>query len=310
MEVENARSIEAFFWRNPYFMVPWLILWASLYLMRRIPPLQAYFDAHGMQLFGYAEAAKLTTWCIVCSFALHGFIAANHDELVQKGLKVVNDMPYNWKSGDSSVRSSMIYLVGMMTYALVPMRMAPAETWLASIREFIVGYAILLVAGDAFFFCCHYAFHTKTFYKACHKTHHTWKYPVSFSAYYIASHTHMIQEHLCTIPLMLFCPIPCASFMFYQYYGVPGAQVQHAGFELEKLHLPFCGPLRTGHIMSVCGLGLSYVLGSQSTAMHDYHHEKFHGNFQLSYSYLDKLFGTYVDTEKDVAECEKGLLKA
>ena len=35
------------------------------------------------------------------------------------------------------------------------------------------------------------------------------------------------------------------------------------------------------------------VLGSETTAMHDWHHEKFTKNYALSFKYLDYLFGTY-----------------
>jgi len=278
--------------------------------MRFVPPLQAYFDNHGMELFGFTEAAKLTIWCILCSYALHGFIAVNYDEFVGQGLKVVGHASYNWKCGDASIRSSLIYTVGMMTYALVPMRMASADTTVLAIKDFVVGYAILLVAGDAWFTCCHVAFHSKALYKHTHKTHHTWKHPVSFAAYYIASHTHLIQEHLISLPVMLFCPVPCSAFMFWEYYGAPSAQMQHSGFSLEKLRIPYIR-IQVGHVMDVCGLCLGHILGSQSTANHDHHHEHFHGNFQLSYSYIDRLMGTYVeDKDEDCCSLEKGLLAA
>ena len=41
-------------------------------------------------------------------------------------------------------------------------------------------------------------------------------------------------------------------------------------------------------------LGIStYFLQGVNAAEHDWHHEKFIDNYSLSYTYLDKLFGTY-----------------
>lgn len=305
----DSKSLEAFLRKNKYFAVPWMILAAALIAMSYVPIFAAHFSAHGMQPMGLASAAKLTVWAILCSFAVHGWIAVNHDELVNKSLKVVKTMPYDFRCGDASIRSSLIFFFGMMVYAFVPMRMAPAATWGQAILQFIVGYLILLIGGDAWFFCVHYTAHTPTFYALLHKTHHKWKYPTSFSAYYITSGTHAIQEHMFTIPALLLLPVPWSAFMFYQYYGVPAAQIQHCGFNLDDLHVPFCGHLKLGHLMSICGLGLGYVLGSQTIAAHDYHHETFMGNFQLSYSYLDKLFGLYVDPTKR-SDTQESLLAA
>jgi len=302
---ENPRSIERFFRKNPYFLVPWMILSGLLYATRFEPHLAEYFAARGMEPFGFHAAAQLTIYAVLCNFAVHGWIAVHHDDLVEKGMKIEPHVPYDWKCADAAVRSTLVIIVGMMTYAFVPMRMAPAETWVAAIVQFILGYAALLIVCDASFFFVHYMWHTPRFYKHTHKTHHTWKHPTAICAYYITSGSAMIQEHAATIPLMMFCPVPLSAFLFYQYYGIVGSMVQHCGFSLEELRVPFCGPLKLGHIMTVCGLGLSFVLGGQTTGMHDYHHETFQGNFQLSYSYLDRLFGTYVEHKSDA---ERGLL--
>jgi sterol desaturase/sphingolipid hydroxylase (fatty acid hydroxylase superfamily) len=240
--------------------------------------------------------------------AVHGWIVANHRELMEKGLKVVKSMPYDFAgSGDASIRSSLIYLVGMTLYAFVPMWHGTGETWAKIIFEFLLGYLILLIGGDAWFFMVHYMAHTPQLYALMHKTHHKWKYPTAFSAYYITSGTHFVQEHLFTIPALLFLPVPSSAFLFYQYYGVPAAQINHCGFNLDAVRIPFCGTLTLGNIMSVCGLGLTHILGSQTIAAHDYHHETFMGNFQLSYSYLDKLFGVYVNPKARL-DIEDGLL--
>jgi sterol desaturase/sphingolipid hydroxylase (fatty acid hydroxylase superfamily) len=194
----------------------------------------------------------------------------------------------------------------MMVYALVPMRVPAAdETWSKTIVDFLIGYSILLLGGDAYFYLVHRAFHTVSLYRKTHKTHHTWKHPLSFSAYYIASHTHMIQEHFFSIPCLLFLPVPMSAFMFWEYYGVPAAQMQHSGFLLDELRVPFCRFLKLGHIMTAAGLGWSLVLGSQTISDHDHHHEHGTGNFALSYRYLDKIFGTYVPTGNEAVKAKR-----
>jgi len=68
---------------------------------------------------------------------MHGWIAVNHDELTNKGLKILPNVPYKFKCGDASTRASLIFFFGMMTYAFVPMRTAPAATWGHSALEFL-----------------------------------------------------------------------------------------------------------------------------------------------------------------------------
>ena len=101
----------------------------------------------------------------------------------------------------------------------------------------------------------------------------------------------------------------------YQHLGFPMASVQHCGVNLAELELTHplkltlnkrsfgtLPSLRLGHIFDVLGLGLGAVLGGASTISHDYHHEAFHGNFALSYTYLDRIFGTFVDPKKSEEE--------
>jgi sterol desaturase/sphingolipid hydroxylase (fatty acid hydroxylase superfamily) len=303
----DPSTYQEFFKVNKYFAVPWLIFMTVLYSTQYVPMLQAYFDRNGMEPYGLASATKLMVYSILCAYAMHGWITVNHDELVKKGLKILPSVPYNFQCGDATTRATLVFFFGMMTYAFVPMRMAPAATWGGSIMEFLVGYLILLIGGDAWFFCVHYMAHTPTFYRLIHKTHHKWKHPVPFSAYFITSFSHALQEHAFCVPAMMFLPVPWTAFWFYQYYGIPASLLQHCAFNLSALNVPFCGPLKIGHIESACGLWLGKILGSQSTASHDYHHETFMGNFQLSYTYLDRLFGLYVDTSK-TSDAQESLL--
>jgi len=104
---------------------------------------------------------------------------------------------------------------------------------------------------------------------------------------------------------MLLLPVPMTSFLLYQYLGAPLSMIEHSGYNMGELPLPLVGGLHVpllgkpclGHICTILGGGLSVILGSQTIEMHDYHHEKFFGNYGLSYSYLDKLLGTYKETQ-------------
>ena len=93
--------------------------------------------------------------------------------------------------------------------------------------------------------------------------------------------------------------------------------IEHCGIHVDCLPLPFLGTFElpyigrpnVGHMMTVLGGGWSLLLGSHSVEHHDYHHLNFHGNYQLSYTYLDKLFGTYIEPEACVGASNSALLK-
>eukprot|EP00928_Gymnodinium_smaydae_P069232 TRINITY_DN5263_c0_g1_i3.p1 TRINITY_DN5263_c0_g1~~TRINITY_DN5263_c0_g1_i3.p1 ORF type:complete len:392 (+),score=58.38 TRINITY_DN5263_c0_g1_i3:69-1244(+) len=295
--IEDLGSIEGFFRAHPDFPIPFL-LWAALVFgAAKIPSLASWFEARDMQPWGLIEASKLAIFAIMCSFAIHGFVAAQHGRLMRLGLKVQKGREYDFQCEDTCMRSSMIYL-SQLVYAVMPVRpvLSPFSGF-GAFSEFFLGLSVLYIVGDLWFFVCHCLFHTKTLYQHFHKTHHKWKQPNSFSAYYIRSWTHLIQEHVCVFPLMMFSPIPLSAFLFYQYWGIFGAQVQHSGFNLDELRIPFCRGLKLGHVFTVTNPWV-LLLGAQTIEEHDYHHEQFHGNFALSYKYLDLIFGTYVDPKK------------
>jgi len=69
---------------------------------------------------------------------------------------------------------------------------------------------------------------------------------------------------------------------------------EHAGHDMDSLKLPLVGKLGvTWGVLSTALSPWSLLLGGESTAEHDWHHEKFTTNYSLSFKYLDKLLGTY-----------------
>jgi len=284
---DDVGNIQGFLRKHPDFPLPFLGFAALVYVVAYcVPQLRPWFE--GMEAWGFLNALKFSVFGIMSQFAIHGFITAQEDRLMKLDLKVQKNKGYEWRAEDASMRATMICL-SQLVYSVMPVRRAPC-----SFLQFFIGYSILLIASDAWFFMVHSFAHTKFAYRALHKTHHTWKQPHAFSAYYIRSWSHVIQEQMCVIALMMLCPIPLNSFLFYMYWGTFGSQIEHSGFKLDKLKI--CGPIDLGHVFSAANpWGL--ILGTQTIPMHDYHHETFHGNFALTYAYLDKIFGTFVDPE-------------
>eukprot|EP00929_Paragymnodinium_shiwhaense_P012176 TRINITY_DN1188_c0_g3_i1.p2 TRINITY_DN1188_c0_g3~~TRINITY_DN1188_c0_g3_i1.p2 ORF type:complete len:320 (-),score=78.20 TRINITY_DN1188_c0_g3_i1:717-1676(-) len=294
---EPEVSTLSFFKENPYFFAPWALL--ALFqgvLFNYVPPVVEYCKKHDLQMFGFLPSLELALYAIVCQYAVHGFITCYAESLDRLGLKIQEGKDYLFQTEKCSIRSSLIILVSMTGFALTPMQSAEA-----SYLEIFVGYSILCIGHDAWFYCVHRAAHSKQLYALIHKTHHEWKQPMSFSAYYIRSPSQILQEHACLIPCMLFLPVPLMSFLLYQYLGAPLSMVEHSGYRLGELPLPVVGAaelpkigkLCWGHVFTILGGGWSLLLGGQSIEMHDDHHMNFHGNYGLSYSYLDHILGTY-----------------
>merc|ERR1719420_1896166 len=67
---------------------------------------------------------------------------------------------------------------------------------------------------------------------------------------------------------------------------------QHAGIEIDHLQLPLVPFFRVGHVRRLLSPH-ALLLGSYTTAHHDWHHEKNCKNYALAFTYLDKLAGTH-----------------
>lgn len=308
---QEVHSAEAFLRQNPYFFLPWVCLACVQLAIFRLPPIAAWCDEKGLELLGAKSAIHLAAFAFIMQFAIHGALTVYHDRLEAQGLKLQNK-PYPFQATEPTMRASFVIAVSMLAYGLTPMKHGDA-----SMLDIFIGYSMLLLIHDAWFYMVHRVAHTKHFYALIHKTHHKWKQPMAFAAYFIRSPSQILQEHACIIPCMVCLPIPVYSFLLYQYIGAPMSMLEHCGFQIDELPLPFLGMvelpyfghLKIKHLMTLLGGGWSLILGSHSVEHHDYHHLNFHGNYGLSYAYLDKLFGTYVEPETLQAQGSSALLQ-
>eukprot|EP00929_Paragymnodinium_shiwhaense_P012171 TRINITY_DN1188_c0_g1_i1.p1 TRINITY_DN1188_c0_g1~~TRINITY_DN1188_c0_g1_i1.p1 ORF type:complete len:350 (-),score=78.18 TRINITY_DN1188_c0_g1_i1:723-1679(-) len=299
-EVGNdITSMKGFLRENPYFFAPWaLLMLGQALLFNYVQPVVDYCQRHDLQMLGFMEATKLSAFAVASQFAVHGFITLYASSLDALALKIQDTKEYQWQPERCAMRSTLVIIVTMFGYAFTPMRWTEASYW-----QIFVGYSMLCILHDAWFYCVHRAAHTPQLYALIHKTHHFWKQPMSFSAYYIRSPSQILQEHACVIPCMVLLPVPLWSFLLYQYLGAPLSMIEHSGYRMGEMPLPLVGDMELpligkpnlGHILTILGGGWSLILGSQTIEMHDEHHMSFHGNYGLSYSYLDHLLGTYTE---------------
>jgi sterol desaturase/sphingolipid hydroxylase (fatty acid hydroxylase superfamily) len=283
----DCPTFDEFLQKNPMFLVwPALLTLAMHLTVQNSEWVQNYMAVNEMQVFGFWPAVQLTIYSIMAVFATHGFIVAYQAQLQPH--KVQKDLPYEF-AADVTATRSVACLLFHMTYMALPIR-PMSKTWV----EFVIGYVCICMLNDAWFGAVHYVCHQfPAVYKFGHKTHHMNKTPNVFSAYFMESLQSMFQEHIPSIVVVFFCPVPLDVFLFYYYYGVLGSFLEHCGYEVDDMEIPLTrGKVKLGHVLQALG-PLSLILGGQTTSMHDWHHEQFYGNYWLSYAYLDKLFGTY-----------------
>ena len=178
--------------------------------------------------------------------------------------------------------------------------MRPASSsWL----HFTVCLAAFAIIWDAHFFFCHYFAHQWPWaYKFFHKMHHNNKEPNCFGAYFVNYGSHILLEQ----SVVFYCAVwflPRDVFVFYLYLGTLGTYIEHGGHDMSKLKLPLL-PINWGQISGLLNF-YGAPLGFVTTQMHDWHHEKFTGNYALTFTWLDKLFGTYVEGRMPGAGVEK-----
>ena len=90
---------------------------------------------------------------------------------------------------------------------------------------------------------------------------------------------------------MAMCGLPVDVFTWTLYWGTVDSFIKHAGHSVGSTKLPFV-PFTWEQLNSVMApWGL--LLGGATTAEHDWHHEKFTTNYSLSFTYLDKLLGSF-----------------
>lgn len=283
LAVFKDKDLDTFYRNNSSSMLVWpLANFLILCSLWRIPKIAAFFEARGMQPWGFENAVHYCAFAVLLSFAFHGFVCTYGDFL--KPTKVQSSKPYNTGPAAMATRQTAVLLTELIFSAL-PVR--PVST---SWAHFVATLFAFAVAWDAWFFVVHYVCHRSTWaYGAIHKTHHSCKEPNCFGAFFVNYNSHVLTHQIVVLTgCVLFVPQDVLKLTLY--LGLLGTFLEHAGYEMGHLKLPLI-PLTVGHVLSATS-AVSLFLGSMETTHHDWHHEKFVGNYALSFTYLDRIFGT------------------
>ena len=115
--------------------------------------------------------------------------------------------------GKAIAERALCALLTELIYTYLPVGKA-STTW----TQYVVSWVGLALAWDFYFFVAHRAFHlNKRLYVLFHKTHHTYKDPNCFTAYYVSYCSHLITEQLFVMAAALVCPGDV--LIHYLYYG-------------------------------------------------------------------------------------------
>merc|ERR1719330_285982 len=249
-----------------------------------------------MEPYGVHNTAMYTGFAILLAYATHGWFVTHVNQKVQFQRF---DSPTDIKAGlppkryvdreppaEAAVRTAAALLTSMIVYTFVPF--APATFSFCSFVGWTMAFSIY---WDFHFFIVHKAAHeSRWMYTHVHKLHHTHKQPGPFTAYFVTYISHFLTEQSVVL-IGAAAGLPRNVFTWIMWYGTLATYIEHCGHDIADVKLSPL-PITYGQL----GLLLNpwtLLLGSQSTAMHDWHHEKFTTNYALSFGYLDKLLGSY-----------------
>jgi len=281
----HDKSLAAFWRACPHFLYLPAASAAILECLWHAPPVHASLVSHHMEPWGLASAAQYTAFAILLSFAVHGAACA----FLRAGLagrRMQTRAPFEVSPASAAVRSTAALLTSLL-YARLPVR-SPSASW----AEFWAATAVCAVCWDAYFYAAHRLVHASPWlYRHVHKLHHVHTRPHCFAAFYVTYPSHLLLEHL---PVCAFAiagaPRDVVAWLLYS--GAAASFLDHSGFRVDDVSVPFLPCLRLGHALSaVHWYGLP--LGLATSAGHDFHHETFRGNYALFFTYLDRLGGTY-----------------
>jgi len=303
----HPEDLEAFYKRHPSFIWGPSLIAGLVYGLTNVPAVSAYLSRLGAMPFGLKYAAMYSVYCMVCSLATHGWYCTfvsqerqlqTYEPKGTKGVAKEDRLDYSQKGPQKAgaVRTLATFACELV-YAVYPF--APATTsWAA----FFGWTCALAIYWDIHFFIVHTLAHeNRHVYKYLHKLHHMHKAPGVFSAYFVT-----YQSHFCTeqsvILLAALCGLPIDVFCYTMYHGALDSFIHHAGHNIANIRLPFM-PFTWAQLNTILA-PWSLILGGATTAEHDWHHEKFNYNYSLSFTYLDKLYGTFHAGRK-AGECLK-----
>lgn len=139
----------------------------------------------------------------------------------------------------------------------------------------IASAALVLFLDDTFFYWSHRAMHHPKLYRFFHKVHHESTDPSPLTSF--AFHpSEAVIEQLMHFVLPFVMPLHFGVVLFWQLFSMLNNVLAHLGYELYPANwvkLPF----------------LKYKTASTH---HNMHHELFHGNYALYFTWWDKWMGT------------------
>ena len=259
-------------------------------------------DGRAVQ-YGLWDTLTYTIFAILATFATHGWfcVHAAQERQLQEYERREYDadgkrrptpaagepfMNYSDRSAPrgASVRSTAALLTSWV-YAFYPFG-APSDSWLT----FAAWTCALAVYWDLHFFIAHKLAHENaTLYKFFHKLHHFYTAPDVFGAYYVTYQSHFMTEQSVLL-LAAFAGLPRDVFTWTMFLGTFDTCIKHSGHDVGSVQRGL--PISWEGLMTILN-PWSLVLGGGKAQEHDWHHEKFTKNYALSFTYLDKLFGSY-----------------
>jgi lathosterol oxidase len=144
-----------------------------------------------------------------------------------------------------------------------------------------LSFPLLLVLDDTYFYWTHRWMHQPHIYKYVHSTHHSGTDPSPFTALSFQPAEALIQ-HILIYSLHLILPLHIGVFIVWQIVTVLNNAVSHLGYELYPKNwtkIPF----------------LKY---KTTSTHHNMHHQDFHGNYSIHFTWWDKIMGT------ELPDCE------
>lgn len=205
-----------------------------------------------------------------------------------------------WKEFAYSMSTVVIFsLVG---YGLLAAERAGVTLIYYEISDYGYGYMFLsfaftLIFHDFYFYWTHRAMHHKKVFKYVHRVHHESTNPSPWAAYSFHPWEALVQAMV--LPAMVFIlPLhPLTIFIFLTYMIIRNV-IGHLGFEI----------LPKGFTKN------KWLNWNTASTHHNMHHEHFHSNYGLYFSWWDRLMKTehakYHETFEEVATRPKpGALK-
>jgi len=149
---------------------------------------------------------------------------------------------------------------------------------------------VCLMMEDTWHYFAHRALHDTRVYPHVHKVHHTYTAPFGI----VAEYAHPVETLVLGMgffwPLLLLCDHMLFMFVWFMVRQIQTHEA-HIGYEFpyNPLYLlPFYGGARA----------------------HDLHHKSFNCNYASTFTWWDRIFGTYVDPHSAAGTAQRAALRA